>query len=80
MANETTTMDVNEGKRRSVLRLVEEALQTLQLDVKSGSCADFTRLLQLQRELKKEEDIENVRKIEVTWVDPVPETECCTEK
>jgi hypothetical protein len=79
MANDTAP-DTNLIERRSVLRLVESVLQRLQLEVKSGSCADFTRLLQLQRELRREEDAENVRKIEVTWVDPVPETEYCIEK
>lgn len=57
-------------EKRDVLRMVEDAIETLELDVKSGSCADFTRLLQLQRELSKEGETENIRKIEVTWIDP----------
>ena len=60
--------------------MVEEILKNMQIVVKEGSCADFTRLLQLQRELKKEEETESIRKIEVSWVEPKPEAECCTEK
>ena len=64
---------------RDILRQVEEALRTLELEVKSGSCADFTRLLQLRKELSKEGEAEDIRRIEVTWIDP-SETECCAEK
>jgi hypothetical protein len=56
--------------KRDVLRIVEDAIETLELDVKSGSCTDFTRLLQLQRELSKEGESNDIRKIEVTWIDP----------
>ncbi len=57
-------------ERRDILRQVEDAIYTLELEVKSGSCADFTRLLQLRKELSKEGESENIRKIEVTWIDP----------
>ena len=70
MTQEINRTDENSGDGKSILRVVEEALRNLQLEVKSGSCADFARLLQLLRELRKEEEIENVREIEVTWIDP----------
>ena len=70
MEPETETT-VRHKTRRDVLRMIEDAIETLELDVKSGSCTDFTRLLQLQRELSKEGEAENIRKIEVTWIDPL---------
>ena len=74
------TTHENGGAPNSALRLVEDTLSAMRLEVKSGSCADLTRLLQLQRELKKEEEVDHIRRIEVTWVDPESETESCVEK
>ena len=77
---ETPTAETKVGLEKSPLQLVEDALQTMKIAVKDGSCADFTRLLQLQRELKKENETESIRKIEVLWIEPEPEAECCVEK
>ena len=74
------TTDESSGAPSSALRLVEDTLEAMRLQVKSGSCADLTRLLQLQRELKKEEEVDQIRRIEVTWIDPESETESCVEK
>ena len=80
MTDEIDSTGESGGERRSVLRLVEDTLQTLQLEVKSGSCADFARLLQIQRELRQEAGAEDIREVEVTWIEPASETECCVER
>jgi hypothetical protein len=76
---EESSSTERKNTRRDVLRLVEDAIETLELEVKAGSCTDFTRLLQLQRELSKQGETENIRKIEVTWIDS-SEMECYAGK
>ena len=76
------------GRCKNLLTLVRNMLNTMRVQVKSGSCADFARLLQLQRELTKERESESIRQIEVKWIEPEANTEkqpeqepaCCDGK
>ena len=55
---------------RNALQSVEKALGTMELEVKSGSCADFARLIQMRKELTAELHKEGIKEIKVTWVEP----------
>jgi hypothetical protein len=55
---------------RNALQSVEKALGTIEIEVKSGSCTDLARLIQMRRELTAELEKESIKEIKVTWVEP----------
>ena len=55
---------------RNALQSVEKALGTMAIEVKSGSCTDLVRLIQMRRELTAELEKESIKEIKVTWVEP----------
>ena len=70
MAKRARKVTGDKEELRSALRLVEETLGVVKVEVKTGSCADLARLVQLRRELKQEVEADNIREIKVTWVEP----------
>jgi hypothetical protein len=55
---------------RNALMSVEKALGTIELEVKSGSCTDLARLIQMRKELTAELEKDSIKEIRVTWVEP----------
>lgn len=55
---------------RNALKSVEKALGTIELEVKSGSCTDLARLIQMRKELTAELEKDSIKEIRVTWVEP----------
>ena len=55
------------------LKIVEQMIDRIRENVKQGTCADMTRLIQLRKELRETQERGQVRKIEVQWVKPGPE-------
>ncbi len=53
---------------RNALQSVEKALGTIELEVKSGSCTDLARLIQMRKELTAELEKDSIKEIRVTWV------------
>ena len=60
----------NKEELRNALDSIEKALATIEIEVKSGSCADFARLIQMRRDLLAELEQESTKEIKVTWVEP----------
>lgn len=75
-----TDTEMSEDIQRTALQgAVTSAIERMQERLASGefkmTIAEFTRLLDLQRELSAE----NIRHVKVTWVDPFNKTEPVTE-
>jgi hypothetical protein len=60
----------NREELRNALQAVERALGTMEIEVKSGSCTDLARLIQMRKELTTELEKDSVKEIKVTWVEP----------
>ena len=60
----------NREELRSALHSVEKALATIEIEVKSGSCTDLARLIQMRKELTAELEKDSIKEIKVTWVEP----------
>jgi hypothetical protein len=63
---------------RNALQSVEKALGAIELEVKSGSCTDLARLIQMRKELTAELEKDSIKEIRVTWVEP--DLESVTER
>ena len=57
---------------RDALKEVEEMLEKIKAkqEAKTGTVSDFCRLMQMRIDLQTQLDVENVREIKVTWLDP----------
>ena len=42
----------------------------MEIEVKSGSCTDLARLIQMRKELTTELEKDSIKEIKVTWVEP----------
>ena len=60
----------NREQLRSALQSVERALAKIEIEVKSGSCTDLARLIQMRKELTAELEKDSIKEIKVTWVEP----------